>query len=93
MALLAKEHSELWVIANGHLDDPRNAEAIVAPGAADAVALAEPALANRNWPHRVRAGQVLAPEVPADLFGPAANLKDWELVGAPEEGLPGAQRP
>lgn len=63
------------------------------PGAADAVALAEPALANRNWPHRVRAGQVLAPDVPADLFGPAANLKDWELVGAPEEGLPGAQRP
>lgn len=31
LALLAKEHSELWVIANGHLDERRNAEAIVAP--------------------------------------------------------------
>lgn len=38
------------------------------------------------------ARQALAPDVPADLFGPVANLKDWELVGAPEDRLPGAQR-
>jgi 2,4-dienoyl-CoA reductase-like NADH-dependent reductase (Old Yellow Enzyme family) len=79
-AELAKKHSGLTVIANGHLDDPRDATTVVASGAADVVALAKPALANRDWPHRVRAGQPLSRDVPADVLGPIANLKDWELA-------------
>jgi 2,4-dienoyl-CoA reductase-like NADH-dependent reductase (Old Yellow Enzyme family) len=79
LAELAKQHSGLPIIVNGPLDDPRDAAAVIESGTADIVALAKPALANRNWPHRVRTGQPLAGDVPADVFGPVANLKDWEL--------------
>jgi 2,4-dienoyl-CoA reductase-like NADH-dependent reductase (Old Yellow Enzyme family) len=81
LAELAKQHSGLTVLANGHLDDPRDASAIIESGSADVITLAKPALANRNWPHLVRTGQPLAGDLPADLFGPVATIKDWELVG------------
>jgi 2,4-dienoyl-CoA reductase-like NADH-dependent reductase (Old Yellow Enzyme family) len=90
LAELAKLHSGLSVIANGHLDDPGDATSMVESHSADVIALAKPALANRNWPHRVRAGHPLAPDVPPDLFGPIANIKDWELTAA--EDLMGAGR-
>ena len=80
LAELAKQYSGLTVIANGHLDDPRDAAALLTSGAADVAALAKPALANRNWPHRVRTGQPLSPDVPTDLFGPVADVKDWEIA-------------
>jgi 2,4-dienoyl-CoA reductase-like NADH-dependent reductase (Old Yellow Enzyme family) len=80
LAELAKQHSGLPIIVNGHLDDPHDAAGIIESGAADVIALAKPALANRNWPHLVRSGQKLAGDVPADIFGPVANVKDWELV-------------
>jgi 2,4-dienoyl-CoA reductase-like NADH-dependent reductase (Old Yellow Enzyme family)/uncharacterized membrane protein YdjX (TVP38/TMEM64 family) len=80
LAALAKRHSGLPVIANGQLDDPRDAAAIVESGAADVVSLAKPALANRNWPHLVRTGQEVAGDLPAGLLGPLATIKDWELV-------------
>lgn len=79
LAGLAKLHSGLTVIANGHLDDPRDATSILESGSADVVALAKAALANRDWPRRVAAGRPLAPDVPPDLFGPIADIKDWEL--------------
>jgi 2,4-dienoyl-CoA reductase-like NADH-dependent reductase (Old Yellow Enzyme family) len=80
LAELAKQHAGLTVIANGHLHDPHDAATIVESGGADVVSLAKPALANRNWPHLVRTGQPLAGDLPADLFGPVATVKDWELV-------------
>jgi 2,4-dienoyl-CoA reductase-like NADH-dependent reductase (Old Yellow Enzyme family) len=79
LAELAKLHSGLSVIANGHLDDPRDAARMVESHSADIVALAKSALANRDWPRRVRAGQPLATDVPKELFGPLADIKDWEL--------------
>ena len=85
LAALAKQHSGLTVIVNGQLDDPRDAAAVLESGSGDIVALAKPALANRNWPHLVRAGRTLAGDVPADLFGPVADIKDWELV-TPDSG-------
>ncbi|BBX37311.1 dehydrogenase [Mycolicibacterium mageritense DSM 44476 = CIP 104973] len=83
LAELAKRYSGLPIIANGHLDDPRDAAAIIESGAADVVALAKPALANRDWPRRVRSGQPLSPDLPADLFGPTATVKDWEVTRSP----------
>lgn len=90
LAELAKRYSGLSIIANGHLDDPRDAATIVDSGAADIVALAKAALANRDWPRRVRMGQPLSPDVPADLFGPVATVKDWEVTDVPNiAGLEG----
>lgn len=89
LAQLAKQYGKLPVIANGHLDDPRDGAAMIESGSADVVALAKPALANRDWPLRVRRGKPLSPDVPRDLFGPVANLKDWEVVGAGTDGVHG----
>jgi 2,4-dienoyl-CoA reductase-like NADH-dependent reductase (Old Yellow Enzyme family) len=83
LAKLAKSYSGLSIIANGHLDDPRDAAALIDSGAADVVALAKPALANRDWPHRVRTGAPLSADLPADLLGPLADVKDWELTYTP----------
>ena len=77
-AALAKQHSGLPVIANGHLDDPETAVSMLAGGAADVVALGKAALANRDWPDRVRTGRPLG-ELDASLFDPVADVKDWEL--------------
>jgi 2,4-dienoyl-CoA reductase-like NADH-dependent reductase (Old Yellow Enzyme family) len=78
LAQLAKEHTGLPVIANGHLDDPAMAESMLGDGGADVVALGKAALANRDWPQRVRAGRDLA-ELDGSLFAPVADVKDWEL--------------
>nr|WP_281253297.1 hypothetical protein [Mycobacterium numidiamassiliense] len=83
LAKLAKQYSGLSVIANGHLDEPRDAAILIDSGTADVVALAKPALANRDWPRRVRTDQPLAPDLPAALLGPVATVKDWELAETP----------
>ncbi len=78
LAALAKEHSGVAVIANGNLDDPETAVSLLRDGAADVVALGKAALANRNWPHRVR-NNLAFDELDTRLFAPVANVKDWEL--------------
>lgn len=78
LAALAKEHAGVVVIANGNLDDPETAAALLREGTADVVALGKAALANRNWPHRVRNGLPLD-ELNGELFAPVADVKDWEL--------------
>ena len=78
LAALAKQHSGLPVIANGQLDDPETAAAMLADNAADVVALGKAALGNRDWPDRVKNGQPLD-ELDASLFAPLADVKDWEL--------------
>ena len=78
LAALAKQHSGLPVIANGHLDDPDTAVSMLTDHAADVVALGKAALANRDWPDRVRKDQPLA-NLNTSLFDPVADVKDWEL--------------
>lgn len=78
LAALAKEHGGVTVIANGNLDDPDTAASLLQEGSADVVALGKAALANRNWPHRVRNSLPLD-ELDGSLFAPVADVKDWEL--------------
>lgn len=82
LAALAKQYARTAVIVNGNLDDPADAEAIVSSGSADVVALGKAALANRDWPHRVLAGRPLDGDVPNDVLGPVATIKDWETRAA-----------
>lgn len=77
LAELARQHSGVTVIANGNLDDPETAASLLT-GPADVVALGKAALANRNWPHRVRNGLPFD-ELDTSLFAPVADVKDWEL--------------
>ncbi|GAB3526337.1 oxidoreductase [Arthrobacter monumenti] len=78
LAALAKQYSKVTIIANGSLDDPETAASLVDDGAADIVALGKAALANRNWPHRVR-NNLDFDELDGALFAPVADIKDWEL--------------
>jgi 2,4-dienoyl-CoA reductase-like NADH-dependent reductase (Old Yellow Enzyme family) len=70
----AKQATNVVVIANGGLEDPARAEALVSGGRADVVALARGALANPDWPQRVAAGRTLAAYDPA-MIRPAPTLE------------------
>ncbi|GAC1374253.1 MAG: NADH:flavin oxidoreductase [Pseudarthrobacter sp.] len=78
LAFLAKQHTGLTVIANGNLDEPEAAAALIADGQADVIALGKAALATRDWPRRARSNDSLD-ELDASVFSPIADLKDWEL--------------
>lgn len=78
LAELAKRHAGLPVIANGQLEDPGKAAALLADGAADVVALAKGALSNREWPHRVMQGEALA-AFDGGVLQPLAHIKPSEL--------------
>lgn len=78
LAALAKQHTGLPVIANGNLDEPEAAAALIADGQADVIALGKAALATRDWPRRARSNESLD-ELDGSVFAPLADLKDWEL--------------
>jgi 2,4-dienoyl-CoA reductase-like NADH-dependent reductase (Old Yellow Enzyme family) len=72
---LAKSVTHVAVIANGGLEDPARAEALIAEGRADLVALARGALANTDWPRRVDAKLPLAAYDPA-MIRPTPTLEN-----------------
>jgi len=80
LAELAREHVDdgVAVIANGSLGDPENARAALADGA-DLITLGTGALANHDWPDRVRAGESLEELDPGVVFQPDASLSDPEI--------------
>jgi len=78
LAALAKQHTGLTVIANGSLDEPEAAAALIADGQADVIALGKAALATRDWPRRARSNESLE-ELDGSVFAPVADVKDWEL--------------
>ncbi|MEW1808047.1 NADH:flavin oxidoreductase [Pseudarthrobacter sp. NPDC080039] len=78
LAALAKQHTGLAVIANGSLDEPEAAAALIADGQADVIALGKAALATRDWPRRARSNESLD-ELDGSVFAPIADVKDWEL--------------
>ena len=73
LAQALRQFTSLPLIANGGLDLPEVAGAVVAGGAADVVALGKPALANPDWPRRARAGELLA-EFEFGMLLPLATL-------------------
>jgi len=72
---LARSVTNVAVIANGGLEDPAQAEALIAAGRADLAALARGALANPDWPRRVDAKLPLASYDPA-MIRPAPTLEN-----------------
>lgn len=73
LAAFAKELLDLPVIANGALGDPAKAEGMIASRQADFVAIGKAALANRDWPKRVRHAHELS-EIDFAMLMPLANL-------------------
>jgi 2,4-dienoyl-CoA reductase-like NADH-dependent reductase (Old Yellow Enzyme family) len=73
LAALAKRHGGKPFIANGKLHDPAQAMGMVERGEADVVSLGRGALAQADWPRRVRDGATLASFDPA-ILSPLADL-------------------
>lgn len=73
LAALAKAHAGRPVIANGGLHDPARAAAMLESGEADMIALARGALANTDWPERVREGRAVL-EFDRESLSPLADL-------------------
>ena len=78
LAGYAKRFGKLPVIANGQLGAPEAAQAILAGGTSDIVALGKSALANRDWPRRVAEHGKLE-EFDFGLLQPIAHIKESEL--------------
>lgn len=74
---LAKSVTSVAVIANGGLDDPARAEALLTTGRADLVSLGRGALANPDWPRRVAAKAPLAAYDPA-MIKPVPTLENTD---------------
>ncbi|HEX7065835.1 MAG TPA: NADH:flavin oxidoreductase [Bacillales bacterium] len=78
LAALAKKYGRLPVIANGNLEEPKKADRLVASGDADLITLGTGALANPDWPNRVKEGLALKAFDPS-LLQPQANIKEREV--------------
>lgn len=77
-AALAKKYGRLPVIANGNLEDPEKASQMIKTGNADLITLGKGALANPDWPNRVKQGIPLEDFNP-EILHPQANIKEKEL--------------
>lgn len=79
LAALARRHApDLALIVNGSLGEPAQARDML-DETADFVAIGKTALANPDWPQRIRRGQSLRPFDP-DLLSPLADIKTSELT-------------
>ncbi|MGG4216500.1 hypothetical protein [Paenibacillus sp. FSL L8-0638] len=54
LAELAKKYGNITVMANGHLEDPSKASQMIENCTADIITLGKGALANHNWPVKVK---------------------------------------
>lgn len=71
---------ELTIIANGHVDTGDEAQQLLTSDQAHLVAIGKAALANRDWPIRVRDDRPLnAPFNPRNFDGGLATVEDWEI--------------
>ena len=73
---LAKRYTSLPVIANGKLHDPALAEQAIASGEGDFCSIGKGALADPDWPRKVRSGQLPTPFMP-DMISPYATLDNY----------------
>lgn len=76
---LAKEYSQLPIIANGQLDQVNRAIDMIESGDADIVALGKGALANHDWIKKVQHDIELALFDQEAILHPIADIKDFEI--------------
>jgi 2,4-dienoyl-CoA reductase-like NADH-dependent reductase (Old Yellow Enzyme family) len=88
LAQLAKQHSGgLPVIANGKLEDFDIAEGLLRSSSADLVSIGKAALAQPDWPQRVRNRRNIVSDPAPELLSPLSDIKHWELEWVPGQQL------
>lgn len=78
LAALAEKYGRVPVIANGNLEEPERANRLIAVGNADLITLGKGALANPDWPNRVRESLPIEAFDP-NILQPQAKIKEREL--------------
>ncbi|TWI58059.1 NADH:flavin oxidoreductase [Halalkalibacter nanhaiisediminis] len=76
---LAKQYGQVPVIANGSLENPDKAEQMLATGHADLITLGKGALANQDWPNKVKHGEPLEEFNAQNHLLPIADVKEREM--------------
>lgn len=79
LAELAKKWGKLPVFANGNINTPELAEAMLAKGEVDLVAVGKAALANKDWANKAAKGEPLEEFKAENFFNPDAKIKEFEL--------------
>lgn len=79
LAALAKKWGKLPVFANGNITTPELAEAMLANGDVDLVAVGKAALANKEWSDKAAKGEPLEEFKAESFFIPNAKIKEFEL--------------
>lgn len=74
---LAKRVTGLPVITNGGMHDPELAETVLREGHGDLVALARGAMANPDWPHRLRDGRDFN-DFDSSMITPKATIENTD---------------
>ncbi len=87
LGALARELTDLPVIVNGGLHAPELIERVLDSGEADLVSLATAALADPDWPTRIRSGQKPRPFDPG-MITPAATVQNTHDFLHPPGGAP-----
>ncbi|WP_186577216.1 oxidoreductase [Aquibacillus kalidii] len=77
LASLAKKYGHLPVIANGQLGDPDRAEEMISKKETDFVAVGTSALANPDWPNKVKDNKTIS-KFDHRVFDPIAVIRDEE---------------
>ena len=71
---VARTIAKLPVMANGALHDPQLADSLLRAGQADLVSVGRGAIANPDWPRRLRVGQAARAFEP-DMIHPEATIE------------------
>ncbi|MDM5224397.1 NADH:flavin oxidoreductase [Peribacillus sp. NJ11] len=79
LAALAKKYGRLPIVVNGQLENPERARHIIEKGEADVIALGKGALANHDWPKKVRNEESLEKFKSEEVLRPTAKIKDFEI--------------
>jgi 2,4-dienoyl-CoA reductase-like NADH-dependent reductase (Old Yellow Enzyme family) len=74
---LARRVTGLPVIANGGLDDPYLADAVIEAGHADLISLGRAALASPDWPARIANGRSVA-QFDRGMISPSASIQNTD---------------
>lgn len=77
VSLARKYAPNLTIIANGSLHDAEKALQVMQDGA-DMIALGRGALANHDWPERIKKG-IETNDFDSSILGPIADIKDSEI--------------
>ncbi|GGE86917.1 2,4-dienoyl-CoA reductase [Chishuiella changwenlii] len=79
LAQIARKTLQIPILLNGKIDSENSAKSIISEGVADLVTIGKSALANHDFPLKIKEGRPLKEFDAEKTLRPTAELKDFEL--------------